>query len=239
MSVKKLAIVVWFLCLSFSLAEMKKVKVFIALCDNETQGIVPVGAKIGDGNVPDANLYWGCSDGFGRFFVKSKNWKTESLETDVDDVILKRLTMSHVKGDVHIIAEAYRGSQIKKCLAAFEVAAANNTYDLVAFIGHNGLMDFTLQAPEAEEGNNTAVIVLCCLSDKYFTQRLSNLGCQPILMTKQFMYPGSFILEAAIEKWRNGNNLADIRNAAGKAYAKNQKISLKAATGVFSDLEAK
>ncbi len=38
-------------------ATPKTVKVFVALCDNKTQGIVPVGEKIGNGDDPDANLY--------------------------------------------------------------------------------------------------------------------------------------------------------------------------------------
>jgi hypothetical protein len=46
-------------------ADQKQIRVFIALCDNKTQGIVPVGEKIGNGNDPEANLYWGCSDEFG------------------------------------------------------------------------------------------------------------------------------------------------------------------------------
>ena len=51
------------------------------------------------------------------------------------------------------------------------------------------------------------------------------------------MYPGSFLLHDAIEAWRQGEGLGPIRAAAGRAYARNQKISVKAATGVFSDLE--
>ena len=46
----------------------KRIHVFVALCDNESQGIVPVGEKIGNGDDPESNLYWGCSDGFGGFF---------------------------------------------------------------------------------------------------------------------------------------------------------------------------
>ena len=49
-------------------AAPKEIRVFIALCDNKTQGIVPVGEKIGNGDDADANLDWGCSDGFGAYF---------------------------------------------------------------------------------------------------------------------------------------------------------------------------
>jgi hypothetical protein len=49
---------------SLAQAAPKQIRVFVALCDNKTQGIVPVGEKIGNGDDPDSNLYWGCSDGF-------------------------------------------------------------------------------------------------------------------------------------------------------------------------------
>jgi hypothetical protein len=145
------------------------------------------------------------------------------------------MSLRHSTRDVEIVADAYRGSSIKQCLKDFEQAAAGNQYDLVAFIGHNGLMDFELPAPAKTAGNDTEVIVLCCMSESYFGKRLRNLGCKTVLMTRQLMYPGSFILAASIESWMNGESLAQVREAAGKAYARNQKISVRAATGVFSD----
>jgi hypothetical protein len=50
------------------------------------------------------------------------------------------------------------------------------------------------------------------------------------------MYPGSFILHASAEGWLKGETPAQIRERAGEAYAANQKISKKAATGVFAKL---
>lgn len=232
----RLFAVLWF-ATQLAFAAPKQVRVFVALCDNKTQGIMPVGAKIGNGDDPDANLYWGCSDGFGTFFRKSTRWKVKTSEKDVSREVLRRMVATHAKGDVEITADAYRGSEIRKCVLDFENAAASGKYDLVAYIGHNGLMDFKVDPPAKVEGNGTAVIVLCCMSDSYFSKRLGALGCKPVLMTSQFMYPGSFLLDAALESWRSGGSKADIRAAAGRAYAKNQKISVKAATGVFSVLE--
>ncbi|MES2983261.1 MAG: hypothetical protein V4727_13190 [Verrucomicrobiota bacterium] len=217
-------------------AAPKEIRVFIALCDNKTQGIVPVGAKIGNGDDADANLYWGCSDGFGAFFSKSTRWKVTESKKDVSETILRRLTLQHVGGDMNLVAEAYRGSQMKQCIKDFEAAACSNTYDLVAFIGHNGLMDFNLTVPKKTEGNDTEVMVLCCMSEKYFGDRLRGLGCRPVLMTQQLMYPGSFLLHATIEKWHSGGTPTELRAAAAAAYAKNQKISVKGASGVFAKL---
>lgn len=215
-------------------AAPKSVRVFIALCDNKTQGIVPVGEKIGNGDKPDDNLYWGCSDGFGTHFKRSKSWKLTEAKSDVSKDILRRMKLTHVGGDLSITADAYRGSAIRSCLVAFEMATAAGRHDLVAFIGHNGLMDFQLPEQKAVKGAKCDAIVLCCLSDRYFRTRLERLGCRPVLTTTQLMYPGSFILHDALESWRKGGSLTVIRSAAGKAYARNQKISVRAATGVFA-----
>jgi hypothetical protein len=217
------------------LAAPKQVRVFIALCDNNTQRIAPVGAKIGNGDDADANLYWGCSDGFGSFFKRANHWKIRAEERDVSTIILRRLFAVHADGDIEITAEAYRGSEIKRCLTDFQIAAASGEYDLVAYIGHNGLMEFEIAPPALNPDNKTAVVVLCCLSERYFDHRLRALGCEPILMTQQLMYPGSFLLDAAITSWKKGGSKADIRAAAGRAYAANQTIGVRAATGVFTN----
>ncbi len=215
----------------------KTVRVFVALCDNKTQGIVPVGEKIGNGDDPDANLYWGCTEGFGAYFRHSKRWKVIATEKDVSTTILRRFTLRHTEWDIDLVVEAYRGSQIRQCLLDFEAAASSNSFDLVAYLGHNGLMDFDVPVPPKVEGNDTEVVVLCCLSETYFGSRLRALGCRPVLMTQQLMYPGSFLLHAAIEKWRSGGGSADLRAAAAAAYATNQKISVRAAAGVFAPLD--
>lgn len=213
------------------------IKVFIALCDNKTQGIIPVGAKIGDGDQPDANLYWGCSDGFGLYFKKSSHWKVVESEKDVSEQILRRMTLSHKSSPITLIADAYRGAEMTKCYLDFESAAASGDYALVAYIGHNALMDSTYAEHEVIAEHSTDAIVLACVSDSYCSSRLKKLGCRPVLMTRQLMYPGAFILHDAIEAWRKKGSLGDIRSAAGKAYAKNQGISVKAATGIFADLD--
>lgn len=214
-------------------AATKRVQVFVALCDNKTQGIAPVPAKIGDGNDPEANLYWGCTEAIGGF-ARNGKWKLVSSEKDVSTAIMRKLTFKHAKADLELTALAYRGSEIRKCISDFEDAATGGKHDLVAYIGHNGLMDFDLNPPEAAKKGSTDVIVLCCMSEMYFGQRLRDKGCHTVLMTQQLMYPGAFILQAAIDAWANGKTSDEIRAAAGQAYAANQKISVKAATGVFA-----
>jgi hypothetical protein len=48
------------------------------------------------------------------------------------------------------------------------------------------------------------------------------------------MYPGKIVLEAGIEGWIKRETSEQIWIRAGKAYAANQKISVKTGIGVFS-----
>jgi YD repeat-containing protein len=52
--------------------------------------------------------------------------------------------------------------------------------------------------------------------------------------TTQFMYPGGFLLRAALDGWIAGDPPEKVRQRAAAAYAKNQKISVKAAAGIFT-----
>ncbi|RYD46814.1 MAG: hypothetical protein EOP83_29040 [Verrucomicrobiaceae bacterium] len=219
-------------------AAEKRIAVFVGLCDNATQGIMKVGAKIGDGDKPADNLYWGCSDGLRSHFKASKRWKLEKSETTTgDDRILERLTFRHISGDAILVAEAWRGSKLKDCYQACEKAMLSGENNLVTFIGHNVLMDTAIDPPTEKAKGKTDAIVLCCISDRYFRQRLEDAGVRPVLLTTQLMYPGSFILHNALEPWLQGKARGTLRDAAGLAYAKNQKLKPAAAKGVFARLD--
>jgi hypothetical protein len=217
-------------------AAVKKIKVFVALCDNATQGIAPVPAKIGDGNLPAQNLYWGCSDGLSSYFKASKSWKLQPSPATHDETILDRLLFTNDALDCELTAEAWRGSQIAACLQAFEKTLVAGEHQLVVFIGHNVLMDKAIAPPAQAATKPCDAIVLCCKSDAYFRERLTTLKVRPVLLTQQLMYPGAFLLHDCLVPWSQGKSLTEIRQAAAQAYARNQKISPKAAIGIFKDL---
>jgi hypothetical protein len=217
-------------------AAPKKVAVFVALCDNVSQGIVPVPARIGNGDKPADNLYWGCSDGLAGCFGAGKAWKLLRKEVPADRRILERRVYQSASGDIEITAEAWRGAEIKACLGAFEAALVAGKHDLCAYIGHNVLMDGEVAPPAVKAAKSCDAVVLCCMSDPYFRTRLEALGVRPLILTTQLMYPGSFILRDALPVWSKGGSLEKIRDAAAAAYSRNQKISVKAAKGVFADL---
>jgi hypothetical protein len=229
------------LCLGASLswAAEKSIGVFVALADNAHQGIVPVPAAIGNGDDPERNLYWGTADGLRGIFDKSKEWRlAEKSDRPADADILRARTYRHVASGAVLHARAYRGAAIERCIRDFESAIQTNAFDLVVFIGHNGLMDFELPVPArtARPTHAADCVVLCCKSEAYFKSRIESAGGRPVLLTTQLMYPGAFILHAVADGWLKGATLADLRARAGAAYATNQKLSIKAGTGVFSKL---
>lgn len=148
------------------------------------------------------------------------------------------LKFKHHTGKTTLTAHAYRGDRMRDCLEEFYTTTRDaGKDDPVALIGHNGMMDNIVTIPQAPvDDEASSAIVLGCLSEGHFTDPLKKMNSNPLLLTRSLMYPGSFILHDAIEVWLNNGSKAQIREAAAKAYAKNQKISVKGAHTVFPDL---
>ncbi len=220
-------------------AEPAEIHVFVALADNATQGIVPVPPKIGDGNDAVHNLYWGCDEALPPVFHASSDWKFLGREPGPKPAIIERLRFLHRSGKWQFVADAYRGSAIRECTADFFQALASDEpvdrLPLVAYLGHDGLMDFTLPTDAiSQRGPGRQAIVLCCISERFFGPPLAAVGARPLLTTTQLMYPAGCILRDALAGWTRGETPTQIRARAAAAYARNQGISVKAASGVFS-----
>jgi hypothetical protein len=230
--------------------------VVVALCDNEFQGIVPVPAKLGDGDDPKSNLYWGAMYGVRTWFRNQSGWTPVAVAPARDPRVLDRVlyrrevTRNGKSTQVYLLAEAWRGRNIADAIRHFlelnrgehaeslhagerEVEAGGAAH-LIAFIGHNGLMDFA--APSLARANATsrphASVVLACLSDSYFAGLLQK-DSVPLLTTTGLMAPEAYTLGAAIEAWFGGGDGHQARDAAARAYARFQRTSGKAARRLF------
>ena len=188
----------------------RTVHVFVALADNEHQGIVPVPPHLGNGSDPAHNLYWGAAGGVKTFFSRSQEWsllqcaKTESAE------VLERCIFKYRTAPVFLVADAYRGDAIRQSILGFLIAAAGDAPEsislsweahpvklsarggasLVAYVGHDGLMDFQLAStPRAKDGSHRSAIILACASKQYFAGPLRMAGAYPLLWTTGLMAP--------------------------------------------------
>ena len=228
----------------------KCIHVIVALCDNESQGIVPVPKILGNGDDPTNNLYWGALYGVKTHFRKSGDWTLLSSIKNPAKSVLERCIFRHKASKAILVADAYRGSRIKQAVNGYLDAAAGNTSEtlkidgqaitlhggaqLIAYVGHNGLMDFTLAAKPRKSGRPSCdAIVLACMSKQYFAERLSKLKARATLLTTGLMAPEAYTLKDALDGWLAGESRAQIKARAAAAYAKYQKCSLKAATNLF------
>ncbi len=228
----------------------RTIHVFVALCDNEHQGIVPVPKALGNGDDPANNLYWGAMYGTKSFLKRSSNWTLVATEKKPTETILERVVFRHASSDAYLVADAYRGREIKKAVRDFLDAAAgrnaatlrqgadvlglHGAADLVVYVGHNGLMDFNVTQPQREPNAGLRqAIVLACKSKTYFQPRLGQLQCRSILVTTGFMAPEAYTLDAAVAGWLSQESAAQIADRAARAYHKYQKCGLTAARRLF------
>ena len=227
------------------------VHVMVALCDNRYQGIVPVPKAIGNGKDPANNLYWGCDYGIKTFFKKRTAWKLVQTWSNPATHVLERCLFKHSKYNSYLVADAYDGQFIQPCTVDFLDACAGkklqtitHTKDtlgiagnahLVAYIGHDGLMDFSLPAIPAQQDNRKRnAIILACKSKQFFGNAVRTTGAYPLLWTTQLMCPEAYTLDAALHAWLQHQNNSAIHTAAARAYSQYQHCSVKAAQNLLA-----
>ena len=146
---------------------------------------------------------------------------------------------------VYVVADAWDGKEIRGAIGHFlEMAhgrraetvavsadgrsialAAGGGAHLVAYVGHNGLMEFApAEAAAAVAGNPPkSAVVLACSSRTYFERRLGLPGVHALLMTKGLMAPEAYTLDAVLRAWFSGEDAEAAHEAAAVAYCRYQK----------------
>jgi hypothetical protein len=227
--------------------------VIVALCDNVNQGIVPVAPSLGNGEDPARNLYWGARFGVKTHFNASREWRAVATVENPSPKVLERVIYKHKTLNAYLVADAYRGAEIKQATADFFNVASGNlnptfedegkTYGLgrgaaahlVAYVGHDGLMDFQLPTlPKRRDDVSRDAVILACISKKYFAAGLMETGAHPLVWTTNLMAPEAYVLKAALDGWLAGEDGESVRQRTAKAYDKYQNCGLKAAQGLFA-----
>lgn len=229
------------------------VHVFVPLCDNEHQGIVPVSKNLGDGFNPSSNLYWGALYGVKTHLKKHRDWSlTKTIKKPYDnDIILERVIFKKVSNgqNVYLVADAYRGDKMEDCLMDHANSIAGKSKDnisiddlkinirgnadLLFFNGHNGLMDMEIPIIENTDSIKKDAVAIACASHGFFTQHLPYSGGYPLLMTTNLLAPEAYVLEAIVSEWAKGSDGKIVADAAGRAYNQYQKCGYKGARRLF------
>lgn len=161
---------------------------YVALCDNDSQGIVPVkNRRVCRGDDPDRNLYWAAAGGLAATLKQAK-WQRVSLtyfaEGDLAVKAVWRKTFSpggalRVRGvrepfHIFIIGRGYRGDHIRQAMMDYldavnrdgkmdeEVGGwrlkAGGASHVVGYIGHDYFYDVDDPAPLLATRNGDSVL---------------------------------------------------------------------------------
>lgn len=231
-------------------AQTKYVHVLVALCDNKNQGIVPVPEKIGNGQDPANNLYWGCSFGVKTFFKNQNNWKLIKQINNPSKYIYERIIFKSKTNNIYLVADAYDGAAIKQTTIDLLNYAAGlrkekilidtisikigGSADLICYVGHDGLMDFSLDTyPLKTDDKKREVAIFACASKQYFYQSIQKTGAYPLLWTTNLMCPEAYTLEALVNSWMLNKSREEIREKVAQAYHKYQKCGIKGARNLL------
>ena len=167
-----------------------------------------------------------------------------------DSLVLERLVFKHVSKKYYLVADAYNGKYIQQCTRQFLNNSCGKTKDtinigtktigiagnasLVAYIGHDGLMDFKLDgAYKNTDGIKRDIIILACYSKHFFTPHLKEANVNPLVWSTGLMSPEAYTIHDAITGYVNRESNENIRTKAAAAYAAFQKCGMKAARNLL------
>ena len=221
----------------------------MALCDNVNQGIVPVPAKLGNGQDPNSNLYWNAMYGVKAYFKRSNDWSLVYTIKKPEAHILERLLFKHNASNTYLLADAYDGKYIKQTTIDFlKASAGHNAFkvnynnkelcfgsdaQLLAYVGHDGLMEFNVEGNFESEKNSRDVIILACVSKDYFKPYVEKTKANPLVWTTGLMAPEAYTLKASIDGWILNETDDQIRERAAQAYHKYQKCGIRGARNLL------
>nr|HPH67450.1 hypothetical protein [Kofleriaceae bacterium] len=106
---------------------------------------------------------------------------------------------------------------------------------IVAYSGHNRLMDvdaFTWPAPSKHV---IGAIAVACLTADYMEAPVPAPTRVPLLLTRDFLFANAAPVEATILAVATGQGFAAIRRDAAAAYALVQETSAKRVFGAFTN----
>ncbi|WP_303318905.1 hypothetical protein Q4Q34_05485 [Flavivirga abyssicola] len=231
-------------------SKLKTIHVYVALCDNINQGIVPVPKTLGNGQDPKNNLYWGAMYGVKSYFKRSKDWTLISIKDNDGSFVLERLLFKHKTSNTYLLADAYDGKYIKNTIIDFleatagrkEIVVLNGTQELefggssnlLAYVGHDGLMEFDVKGNfEPLNKKKRDAIILACISKDYFKTYLQLTKANPLVWSTGLMSPEAYSLKWAIDGWILNESDKKIRERASQAYCHYQKCGIKAARNLL------
>lgn len=157
---------------------------------------------------------------------------------------------------VYVVAQAWRGRAIDRALARYAadlygartqaitltdgtVLAAGGDAHVVAYVGHNRLMDldrFDWRAIAARgDQRSRGVIAIACHTAPYMQDVVPGPRQVPLVLTRDFLLASAAALEGAVTAYAQGGDYAAVRRGAAQGYATGGGKPLKRVFGAFSN----
>lgn len=158
--------------------------------------------------------------------------------------------------EVYVVAQAWRGRAIDRALARYAedlygahvqaialpdgaTLAAGGDAHVVAYVGHNRLMDlarFDWGAIAARgDERSRGVIAIACHTAPYMQDVVPGPRQVPLVLTRDFMLASAAALEGAVTAFARGGGYAAVRRGAAQGYATGGDKPLARVFSAFSN----
>ncbi len=154
--------------------------------------------------------------------------------------------------ELDLVIHAWRGKAIDAALAAYakdvsggaprdvvlddrSVLHAGGAAQLVAWVGHNRLMDLDTFAWPEPGAEAKGTIAIACHTAAYMEAEVSGSTRVPLLMTRDLLFANAAPLEAVVLAFANGHGYAKIRSDAAVAYAAIRERPVDKISGAFTN----
>ena len=156
------------------------------------------------------------------------------------------------KFELDVVVHGWRGTSIDKALAAYasDVSdgsarslvlddktklAAGGAAQLVAWVGHNRLMDLERYKWPSPAKAVKGTIAIACHTAAYMEAEVSGATRVPLLMTRDFLFANAAPLEATVLAFAGGGTYGRMRLDAATAYAKIRERPVQKIAGAFTN----
>jgi hypothetical protein len=154
--------------------------------------------------------------------------------------------------ELDIVVHGWRGKAIDHALAAYAAdvsggatrplvladkttLAAGGAAQLVAWVGHNRLMDLDRYDWPKPGRAVTGTIAIACHTAAYMEEQVSSSTRVPLLMTRDLLFANAAPLEATVLAFAGGGSYTKMRGDAAIAYAAVQERPVAKIAGAFTN----
>ncbi len=184
-------------------------------------------------------------------------------DADVLDLLVYRRTVAASQAwrdagaparfEVYVVAQAWRGEAIDRALDRWArdlygasaqaltlddgtTIAAGGAAHIVAYVGHNRLMDLDGYAwPADSSDTRKGAVAIACHTDAYMHDDVPAEDRVPLLFTRDFLFASAPPLEGVVLAFAEGGGYRGMRKAAAVKYAAPEQKSVKRVQGAFTN----